>query len=164
MKMRKAAVILMLAAAVSPVYDATCASPSRLAQGTVTKYVIRGETTQEEVLTMLGGPNITTISRNGTEVWTYDSVAAVDTTEGGINPLAVLVGGGAGAGIGAIIGHQQREAGIGAIIGGITGAIAGMLAGWEPPVHESGAKTDTLMLWFDENKIVKDYSLISVKY
>ena len=42
-----------------------------------------------------------------------------------------IVGGGAGAGIGAIIGHQSGKTGQGALIGGAIGAIGGALVGHE---------------------------------
>jgi uncharacterized protein YcfJ len=42
-----------------------------------------------------------------------------------------LVGGGAGAGLGAIIGHQSGRAGTGALIGGAVGAAGGYMVGNE---------------------------------
>ena len=83
-----------------------------------------------------------------------------------MTPKLVLVGGAAGAGIGAIIGHQYKKGpgtGVGAIIGGILGAIAGGLSGYKNPANVSGSKTITLMVWFDK-QIVKDYSIVSTKF
>lgn len=135
-----------------------------LTHGMVTKSIKKGETSQAEILQLFGAPNITTISKKGEEVWTYDRISYAETTHGGADTKAILLGGATGAGIGAIVGHQSKETRKGAALGGVLGAIAGFLFGYKDPVHEQGSKTVTLMLWFDENDIVKDYSIITSQF
>jgi len=137
---------------------------NKLTHGMVKKYIERGVTTQEEIIALFGGPNITTISKAGQEVWIYERISYTNTTQGGADPGAILLGSATGAGIGAIVGHQERRAGEGALIGGAVGGLAGLLAGWKNPVNEQGSRSVTLMLWFDGNDVVKDYSVMSTNY
>ena len=55
-----------------------------------------------------------------------------------------LLGGAAGAGIGAIAGHQSGKAGEGALIGGAVGAGAGYLLGNEKDKKKTQAEMDNL--------------------
>jgi hypothetical protein len=52
---------------------------SALSYGTVTSQVVKGKTTQLELLQFFGGPNISTTDRDGTETWVYErSVTQTD--------------------------------------------------------------------------------------
>src|SRR3989338_5125782 len=87
------------ASAVSFLFIATTvfAQPATggLTYGMVTKSIIKGQTTQGEIIQLFGSPNITTVAKDGSEVWTYDNISAYQTTEGGSDPKLVLVGGAA---------------------------------------------------------------------
>jgi len=137
---------------------------NRLTHGMVKKFIVKGETTQAEILQLFGGPNITTLSKKGDEVWTYEKISYTETTHGGSSARAAVLGGAAGAGIGAIIGHQSKETGAGAAVGGALGALAGMLGSYKRPVHEQTSRSVTFMIWFNDDDTVKDYSIISTNY
>src|SRR5262245_39208199 len=65
-------------ASVAPVAPAP-AQASALSYGTVTSTVQKGKTTQVELVSMFGGPNISTTDAEGTEVWIYErSVTQTD--------------------------------------------------------------------------------------
>ena len=48
---------------------------SNLTAGMVKKEIIKGVTTQNDILQVFGAPNIITKNRSGNEVWTYDKVS-----------------------------------------------------------------------------------------
>lgn len=64
---------------------------SNLTAGMVKKTIIEGVTTQDEILTVFGGPNIVTKNKSGNEVWTYDTISVVKSGEEGY--WNVVVGG-----------------------------------------------------------------------
>jgi hypothetical protein len=52
---------------------------SALSYGTVTSQVVKGKTTQADLLQLFGGPNITTTDNDGVETWVYErSVTQTD--------------------------------------------------------------------------------------
>ncbi len=53
-----------------------------LSYGAVTAKVRKGETTQEEIMRLFGAPNITTMNKNGEEVWMYDRVSSTTQSDG----------------------------------------------------------------------------------
>ena len=66
-------------AAPGPTTGAPVSTASALSYGTVTSQVVRGKTTQLELLQIFGGPNISTTDRDGTETWVYErSVTQTD--------------------------------------------------------------------------------------
>jgi hypothetical protein len=111
---------------------------SNLTYGMVKKYVVKGETTEEEVLRIFGAPNIITKRAGKLETWTYEKVS-YDTSSkrGGIG-----VGGGGPVGAGGIGGFGSFGA----------------------SKSSSGTKTVTLMIYFDENEKVVDYSMMETHY
>jgi hypothetical protein len=46
--------------------------PERLSYGAVTSWVTKGITTQNRLIELFGGPNITTLDADGTETWVYE--------------------------------------------------------------------------------------------
>jgi outer membrane protein assembly factor BamE (lipoprotein component of BamABCDE complex) len=49
--------------------------------GTITTKVVKGKTTQTELLEYFGGPNISTTDADGTETWVYESKSSSSTTQ-----------------------------------------------------------------------------------
>lgn len=93
---------------------------SNLTPGMAKAKIIKGQTSQNEILDIFGAPNIITKNKSGNEVWTYDKVS-IDTSS---------------------------SEGYGTII------IAGIGGGRS----SASTRTFTLMIEFDDNDIVKDYS------
>jgi hypothetical protein len=99
---------------------------SNLTVGMIKSKVIKGQTTQDEIMRIFGAPNMVTKNRDNDEVWSYNKMS-VDAAE------------------------QKKHASL-FIIG-------------ESSATES--KTTSSFDWiitFDENDVVKDYSLISSSY
>jgi uncharacterized protein YcfL len=65
---------------------------SRLTPGMVKKEIIKGVTTQNEILEVFGAPNIITKSKSGNEVWTYDKVS-VEKGTSDVYGTILIVGG-----------------------------------------------------------------------
>lgn len=91
-----------------------------LTPGMAKTKIIKGQTTQNEILEVFGAPNIVTKNKSGNEVWTYDK-ASIETGTSDVYGT-ILIAGGAGSRI------------------------------------STSARTFTLMIEFDENNIVKDFS------
>jgi len=47
---------------------------SNLTFGMIKKHIIKGETTQAEIIKLFGAPNIMTKNKSEKEVWTYDKI------------------------------------------------------------------------------------------
>jgi hypothetical protein len=102
-----------------------CASVQPVEKGNLTPgmaktKIIKGVTTQNDILEVFGAPNIVTKNKSGNEVWTYDK-ASVETGTSSIYGTILIVGG------------------------------AGSRS-------SSSARTFTLMIEFDDQSIVKDFS------
>ena len=54
---------------------------SNLTAGTVKKEIVKGKTTQAEVIQLFGSPNLMTMDGDGNEVWNYNKMSYT-TTEG----------------------------------------------------------------------------------
>ena len=113
--------------------------------GRVQKRIHRGMS-QASVAEALGSPNIVTKDETGSETWIYDKIASeasYSTDSGG-------VGGGAGAGgiadkvliLGGLLGGYERQAG----------------------AASSTQRTLTVVIKFDKNSAVKDFSYHSSKF
>jgi outer membrane protein assembly factor BamE (lipoprotein component of BamABCDE complex) len=92
---------------------------SGITHGTVQLHLIKGKTTQTEVLENFGSPNIVT-SDGGSEVWTYQKH-----------------------------GVTAKSSGVGASLFLIGGATSGF---------SQNSRTMTLIIKFDQSKIVSDYN------
>ena len=116
-----------------------------LSYGTVTSTVQKGKTTQLELASMFGGPNISTTDADGTEVWIYErSVTQTDIAtqsreyQGAVN-------------LGLSFGHGN----FGANAGGSGGAARA--AGQSN--SSTSTRTLTVIVKFNPDKTVKDYSV-----
>lgn len=65
---------------------------SNLTSGTVKKSVVKGKTTQAEIVQLLGSPNIISKNSKGNEVWTY-SKQSFDSKSGSSYGTLLLFGG-----------------------------------------------------------------------
>jgi len=124
-------------------FVSSCASSpprqgSHLTFGMVKKHVIKSETSQEEVLRLFGAPNIITQQSGKHETWTYEKVA-YDASEHS---------GGVGVGAGGIVGTT--------LLGGV--------GSFSSSKSSSGTRTMTLMIYFDKNEKVIDYSMMETHY
>jgi hypothetical protein len=62
-------------AAAAPTTGAPAVQASTMSYGTVTSQVVKGKTTQMDLLQVFGGPNIATTDRDGVETWVYERTA-----------------------------------------------------------------------------------------
>ena len=117
-----------------------CAA-SALSYGAVTATVVKGKTTQIELVQMFGGPNISTTDGEGVETWVYErSVSQTDVASKSNNWQAA-------ANLGLSFGHVQAG-----VSGG--GGSAGSAAS-----SASSFRSLTVIVKFNANKTVKDYSV-----
>lgn len=107
---------------------------SNLTAGMVKIQIIKGETTQAEVLEIFGAPNIVTKNRGDDEVWNYSRMSFESTSSSGT-----------------ILGIFW------------TGLAAGAASGSRAS-STATTKSFDLILIFDENDIVKDYSVIAASF
>ena len=56
-------------------------SPSPLSYGSITSTVKKGTTTQADLVSMFGGPNISTIDSDGNETWIYEKTTSETITK-----------------------------------------------------------------------------------
>jgi outer membrane protein assembly factor BamE (lipoprotein component of BamABCDE complex) len=99
---------------------------SNLTMGTIKTKIIKGKTTQAEVMELLGAPNLVTKNRENNEVWNYNrmSFKAMDGEDSG----NLIFWGGSRA------------------------------------VSTTTTQSFDLIIEFDKNDVVKDYSVISASY
>jgi outer membrane protein assembly factor BamE (lipoprotein component of BamABCDE complex) len=65
---------------------------SNLTMGTVKKRLVRGKTTQADIVQLLGSPNMVTKNSHKEEVWTY-SRQSYDSESGGFGGGLIVFGG-----------------------------------------------------------------------
>ncbi|HOV76265.1 MAG TPA: hypothetical protein PK967_20125 [Candidatus Hydrogenedentes bacterium] len=129
-------------------------SPSKLGYGTVTSTVKKGVTTQAELLDLFGAPNIATTDADGTETWVYErtatetNVARSQTFEAkgrrNVDSLAVfflVVGAGQSSEKGEVKGESSQQSSV-----------------------SSSIKTLTVIVKFDKDKKVKDFSARAAQF
>ena len=117
-------------------------STSPLTAGNVTLQLKKGETTKDEVLKTFGSPNIVTKNREADEVWNYNRMNF--TTRVGADAF--------GLGL------------IGGLAGGSGAGGGGLGVGGGRAVSTATTKSFDLMIIFDENDVVKDYSIIQASF
>lgn len=132
--MRKSKFLVILLLGVIGVFNlASCGSykygqnaettqKSNLTFGAVKSKILKGETTQAEILEIFGSPNLITKNKSNNEVWSYNKMSV-----------------------------QER--------GGHTDFFFGQKAS-----VSSSSQSFDLIITFDDNDVVKDYSVISTSY
>lgn len=99
---------------------------SNLTAGVVKRDIVKGTTTQAEILEIFGSPNVVTMNREQDEVWNYNRMS-YDSASGADGGYAVFWSG-------------------------------------SSAVSSTTTKSFDLILIFDDNDIVKDYSVIQASY
>jgi outer membrane protein assembly factor BamE (lipoprotein component of BamABCDE complex) len=93
--MTKTTIIFFLCASAGLMSCASRNQPvqkSNLTAGTIKKSLVKGKTSQAEVVSVLGSPNIVTKNRSGNEVWTY-SRQSTESESGGVAGGFLFIGG-----------------------------------------------------------------------
>jgi outer membrane protein assembly factor BamE (lipoprotein component of BamABCDE complex) len=101
-------------------------SDSNLTAGVVKREIVKGQTTQAEILELFGSPNLVTMNRDDDEVWNYNRMS-YETSTGADGGFAVFWSG--------------------------TSAVS-----------STTTRSFDLVLVFDKNDVVKDYSVIQASY
>lgn len=115
--------ILSLSSCSSYKYGAdSTAEKSNLTMGIVKSKVIKGNTTQDEVLKLFGSPNLVSKNKSNREVWSYNKMSV------------------------------ENKA-------GSTDFFAGQRAS-----QSSSSRSFDLIITFDENDVVLDYSVVSTAF
>jgi hypothetical protein len=136
-------------AAAAPTSSAAPTAPappsSALSYGTVTASVQRNKTTQLQILENFGGPNISTTDADGSEVWVYErSVTQTDIAtqskdyQGAVN-------------LGVSFGFPH--------FGASGGGSAGVMKANGTSSTSAGTRTLTVIVKFNPDKTVRDYSV-----
>lgn len=114
---------------------------SALSYGTVTSQVIKGKTTQMDLIQLLGGPNISTVDNEGVETWIYErSVTQTDVSSRNQS--------------------WQAAANLGAFFGQLSaGAQAGVARDSASSSTVTSFRSLTVWVKFTDDKRVKDYSV-----
>ena len=114
---------------------------SALSYGTVTSQVVKGKTTQADLLQLFGGPNISTTDNDGVETWVYErSVTQTDAASRDQSWQAA-------ANLGVFFGHGSAGVQAG---GGQSAAASSMTTSF---------RSLTVVVKFSGDKTVKDYSV-----
>lgn len=125
----------------------------------VTGRVKKGETTQQEILELFGGPSTMTTDKDGTEVWMYDKTASTvsgthaqsssqaDKSEASV--MAAFLGIPLFAGVGAARASTQSQ--------------SAQVSQGQTNVTRS-VKTITFIIKWNEDKTVKDYAVRQSSY
>ncbi len=108
---------------------------SELTHGNVQLHLKVGQTTQAEIIEVFGAPNITTIDGQGREVWVYRRHATVSSLKSKSGGFLIGLGGG----------------------GGGFGAGGGLSYGSSKTGFEQASRAMTLVIKFDEDKVVSDF-------
>ncbi|MES1985345.1 MAG: hypothetical protein V4461_10360 [Pseudomonadota bacterium] len=131
MKLLSAAIAIALA--VPSAHAKEGADP--LTQGMVQMTVRVGETRQSDILETFGAPNITSMDGAGQEMWVYDRHATVSSDSSSGFSIGMLLGAG----------------------GGGVGGGGGLGFGKKKSKSEQSSRTMTLIIKFDNRKIVSDF-------
>lgn len=98
------------------------AEKSNLTMGVVKSKVVKGQTTQDEILKLFGSPNLVSKNKSNREVWSYNRMSV------------------------------ENKA-------GSTDFFAGQRAS-----QSTSSRSFDLIITFDENDVVADYSVVSTAY
>jgi hypothetical protein len=94
------------------------------------------------VLSALGSPNIVSTDKNRQEVWVYDRVSTETVYSNSGTGLLSLIGASAGSAAGGVLPSHEQNAG----------------------ATRRSQKTLTIIIKFDENELVRDYSYHSSRF
>ena len=103
------------------------AQQSNLTQGVVKAKIVKGQTTQAEILQLFGAPNITTKNKDQREVWNYHKIS-YEAFGAGKDDIYFLFQGGSRA------------------------------------ISSTTSRSFDLIITFDENDVVSDYSVVSAQF
>lgn len=81
-------VVLLIGCVTSP---PPLPNASPLTQGNVQLTLVKGETTQNQVLQSFGPPNVSTINAEGQEIWTYQRMAIASSSGLTSNAFTVIL-------------------------------------------------------------------------
>lgn len=128
---------LLSAALVLSMSSAAAAKEEKnsLTHGMVQMNVKVGVTTQAQIIEAFGAPNITTLDGSSQEMWVYDRQATVSYDKSSGFSIGLLLGGG----------------------GGGVGGGGGLGFGSKKSNSSQSSRTMTLIIKFDENKVVSDF-------
>lgn len=129
------------ASAAAPTAGAPAVAASPLSYGTVTSQVVKGKTTQLELLQIFGGPNIATTDRDGVETWVYERSATQTDVQAGSQAAQGT------ASLGAFFKYVELQAG---------GSIARSAT---QSSTSSSIRSLTVIVKFAADKTVADYSV-----
>jgi outer membrane protein assembly factor BamE (lipoprotein component of BamABCDE complex) len=113
------------------------ARPSAITPGAAKKHIEPGVTTQAEVVEVFGTPNVIT-RKDDYEMWVYDKVSSTLTSSA--------------------FGVRGFGAGVGDSAGGIAGG------GFGVGSMQRSETTVMLIVYFDEQDVVKDYKVTQTKF
>jgi hypothetical protein len=114
---------------------------SALSYGAVTSQVVKGKTTQADLLQSFGGPNISTVDNEGVETWVYErSVTQTDAASHSQTWQAA-------ANLGVFFGHVAA------------GAQGGTAQNTSQSSTTASFRSLTVIVKFNSNKTVKDYTV-----
>lgn len=133
-------------AAQAPAQTAAAPAPqaAALSYGTVTARVERNKTTQLELLEAFGGPNISSVDADGSEVWVYErAVTQTDIATQSRDYVGAV-------NLGLSFGYSH--------FGGSGGASGSAAKSSGTSSSSSTTRTLTVIVKFNENKTVKDYA------
>jgi len=88
------ALALLLFACAAPTAPPPAEDSSPFTHGNAQLKLVKGETTQAEVLEVFGAPNVATIDGGGREVWTYQKHATVSSASSSSSYWTVVLLGG----------------------------------------------------------------------
>lgn len=90
--MKKIALAFILLMLVSGCASVQPVQKGNLTPGMAKTKIIKGQTSQNEILEVFGPPNIVTRNKSGNEVWTYDK-ASVETGTSDVYGTILIAGG-----------------------------------------------------------------------
>jgi hypothetical protein len=107
---------------------------NRLTTGEVKRQIVKGETNQAEIIRIFGSPNLVTKNKQNKEVWSYNKMS-----------------------------YEKVDSSKSGALFGFTGQALGAASG-SKAVSTSSSKSFDLIITFDTNDVVEDYSVISASY
>ncbi len=122
--------------------------PSPQSYGNFNARVKKGVTTQSELVELFGGPNISTLDADGTETWVYEKTSSHSETVTERN-----------SNTGGSLGVQRLDVFFGNVL---VGSVIGQTQGEDQPAERTtvsrSIKTLTVIIKFNKDKTVREYS------